>query len=878
MRLSEIEARDWRGLSASLTDLSPRLNLVLGPNEAGKSRLFQALQYAFFEGYRGNAQHKAALQTWDTSQAPFTRVAFEVNGVAYEIQKQYLKGPFAQLSGGGATLKGEDAETRLRELLGTRPGSTRGADVADQGIWPMLMVGQGHSRTPLNDHINEDGKSRLQSRLSDEIGVAAIGETGQRLLELAEREYGRYFTATGQTGKTLTAALARVEKAAAALTAAEAALLQQQAISTDLEGAQEELKTLSRRLNDANDRAAEAERKAQAATQLQGTIQLRTAELHSATTEERSAELALARRTEQAGALAELEAKHRAETEQLHVAQATATQLATDYDRAVQQYGAARDALVAAKDALAAAETHQRRSQIATTIEQRRKQLLDVTNAGRRVAAAAVALNKLPALTPAAIAKLRALHTAVLTARARVTGAAVAVSVTALRSIAIDGAMLASGQRVDIEVIENRSIAIGDVATIAIEPSRGELGALRDALQDAEDALSAALAPFGLPNLAAAESAFVARGDADAELRTARELSAAAGSSSEAELEAQITALSAELADLGVGLDAAPDVVGLTAAARAAEIEVEAAREAQQVARDAQVGGNARRDALVASVGGLAGQIATAKESLASAQSAEALEAAVASTRDARTSAQEALKRAQDAFAEAGGADIQSSAEQARQAADQMALRERTTRERCQRLQGELRITLANAPFETVQDAKAESDLAQAEYGRLMRQAAAAKLLRTTIVEERRKVVDQLTAPVIQRIRPYLSDLFPGSTLSTGENLEFTGLLSGNVAEPFADLSGGAQEQLSLLTRIGLAEVLAGGGTLPLVLDDALVNTDVERIARIQKALYRAAQGGLQVLLFSCHDVLFDSLGADRVITLATQRRRSAAP
>ncbi|WP_169577689.1 hypothetical protein [Sinimarinibacterium sp. CAU 1509] len=56
------------------------------------------------------------------------------------------------------------------------------------------------------------------------------------------------------------------------------------------------------------------------------------------------------------------------------------------------------------------------------------------------------------------------------------------------------------------------------------------------------------------------------------------------------------------------------------------------------------------------------------------------------------------------------------------------------------------------------------------------------------------------------------------------------------------------------------------------------MNTDVERIARIQKALYRAAQGGLQVLLFSCHDVLFDALGADRVITLAPQRRRSAAP
>lgn len=44
MRLLEIEVRNWRGLTAKLGEFSPRLNLVLGPNEAGKSRLFQALK------------------------------------------------------------------------------------------------------------------------------------------------------------------------------------------------------------------------------------------------------------------------------------------------------------------------------------------------------------------------------------------------------------------------------------------------------------------------------------------------------------------------------------------------------------------------------------------------------------------------------------------------------------------------------------------------------------------------------------------------------------------------------------------------------------------------------------------------------------------
>jgi len=64
-----------------------------------------------------------------------------------------------------------------------------------------------------------------------------------------------------------------------------------------------------------------------------------------------------------------------------------------------------------------------------------------------------------------------------------------------------------------------------------------------------------------------------------------------------------------------------------------------------------------------------------------------------------------------------------------------------------------------------------------------------------------------------------------GYELDAGERLDVLGLQSEQLNEPFGEMSGGAQEQISLLTRIGLAEVLAADGTLPLVLDDALVNT-----------------------------------------------------
>jgi uncharacterized protein YhaN len=98
------------------------------------------------------------------------------------------------------------------------------------------------------------------------------------------------------------------------------------------------------------------------------------------------------------------------------------------------------------------------------------------------------------------------------------------------------------------------------------------------------------------------------------------------------------------------------------------------------------------------------------------------------------------------------------------------------------------------------------------------------------------------------------------------------GLRSGNTQESFDALSGGAQEQLALLVRVGLAEVLCETDILPLVLDDALINSDAQRIHQLQRLLFRASRK-LQILILTCHEPLFDTLGADYVISLPVTRR-----
>ena len=59
---------------------------------------------------------------------------------------------------------------------------------------------------------------------------------------------------------------------------------------------------------------------------------------------------------------------------------------------------------------------------------------------------------------------------------------------------------------------------------------------------------------------------------------------------------------------------------------------------------------------------------------------------------------------------------------------------------------------------------------------------------------------------------------------------------------------------------------------LPMLLDDALINTDPRRLLVMQQALYQAADK-LQIIVFSCQDASFEALAPARVYQLHNLRR-----
>jgi len=410
-------------------------------------------------------------------------------------------------------------------------------------------------------------------------------------------------------------------------------------------------------------------------------------------------------------------------------------------------------------------------------------------------------------------------------------------------------------------VVENQRICLGELAEVEIRPGSGELERLRATVSDAAAALESALRTVGVESVARAEEIHDARMACERQLVELGKQVEATSAKPLAQLREDYASGRSELERLGPGNlfgPDAPDTMDRVAGAR------DSARAALAEFRNTLLALRTRSETLHIEGERFVRQY-TGRPTV------EQLQVALDTALAERERATVTLADAQREFADLGGAEVQADARRLAIAAEGLTNRLREVRSAGDQLQGELRTLLLSGHYESKEEAASKVEQAGSDLSRLERQAAAAKRLWETLGAERRRVVEKLTMPVTLRVRPYLQELFPGYGLDAGEGLEVLGLQSNELNEPFGELSGGAQEQLSLVTRIGLAEVLAAEGTLPLILDDALINTDPQRIRRIQRMLFRAADN-LQIILFSCHDVLFDGLGAEFVRQL--ERRR----
>jgi DNA repair exonuclease SbcCD ATPase subunit len=194
---------------------------------------------------------------------------------------------------------------------------------------------------------------------------------------------------------------------------------------------------------------------------------------------------------------------------------------------------------------------------------------------------------------------------------------------------------------------------------------------------------------------------------------------------------------------------------------------------------------------------------------------------------------------------------------------------EAATVQRLDRLAGEheaaQRTLLSQGPYTSLADAEEEIARLRLEEEREQLRLEAIRTLWITYQAEKLGALDGLAEPVSRRATELLAE-FAGrhlAGLQLSVDFSETAISPAEAAReaPLQEMSGGEQEQILLAVRLALAENLTRAERHMVVLDDVLLNTDDQRLARILDYFERH-KDQMQVVILTCHPERYSRIRA----------------
>ena len=85
---------------------------------------------------------------------------------------------------------------------------------------------------------------------------------------------------------------------------------------------------------------------------------------------------------------------------------------------------------------------------------------------------------------------------------------------------------------------------------------------------------------------------------------------------------------------------------------------------------------------------------------------------------------------------------------------------------------------------------------------------------------------------------------------------------------PYRSLSVGAQEQIAIIGRLACATIVAPDGGVPVILDDALGNSDPERLRAMGEVLAAAGEQ-CQIIVLTCQPDRYEHVRVAKVVPLS---------
>ena len=866
-----------------LGELGDGLNLVVGPNELGKSTLLDALRAVLFERYGSSARPIRALQNDRSGAAPFVELVFEVNGAEYTLTKRFVRNPLARLRcPDGTLLEADAAENELRNLLGFSEAGNRGANLETLGMWGVLWVQQGQSFGRPN--LPNSALESLSAGLESEVGTVLGGRRGRELPRVIEQQRGALVTPSrrqprGEYKDTLDAVYELEQR----LSERQQQQLQMSQILEQLEAAEARL----RRLEDGNQDRNDQEELTQARDQL-GEMMRHDLQLEAARSELRIREGQL----EQAQRAQSERASRRAElnTDQKELKQETERleELREHERESLDSLNKLRKALANA-EAEVEATTHSeakwrgildRIARIAELNDLRRQQR-DVEATQGRLDDAQRQAEQIK-VTDESLQRIRQAAEIAEQANARLSVAATRISFDIpgdrLVGIAADGAQLADPPAT-LEAVDPVAITIPERGRILVEPAVAKRDQILRAEREAQAKLHAALREVGAQSLADAQILRDQRRDLEMTADAARrELDRLTPPGDAPMPQPRIDELRQELDGFPEEeeTDQPPQKDLAETNLDVAQAELRETRNEERIAREAV-------DVRGLAVFELSVEVRTLQNSVGSQTELierldERLRNDVEAVSDQQlTEASDSAERAVTEQKKTVSALENEWPASARTRLDARISRLETAIKLREKNRGDLRVKCAGLRerievqdsagiAEAIEHNQYELEQATRRRDRFERELEVLDLLADTFLAVESEARERYLAPVVNRVHPYLQMLFPNAAIAMDEDLNITGMsrLTG-YEESFDRLSMGTQEQIAVLVRLAFAEMLIDqGAPAAVILDDALVFSDDQRMGLMFDILSHAAQR-VQILIFTCREQLFEGLGAHQL-------------
>lgn len=843
MRIHDFSLHNYRGVRSLSLNALPDTGVIVvsGDNEAGKSTVLEALHNILHVSHGSGAKAIKETQPRGQDVGPEASLHASVGPYRFRLTKRWISKKKCELHIEEPRVQqftGKEAEDKLAEIL---------AEHVDTNLLGTLFVEQGE----LSPAFAAAGIPTLTQSLNDASGGESSAQDDTGIMDKVAKEYDRYFQKSGKPNKAYKEIIDTVAAKQQDFEDARRTYDELQSWVSSVENIRAEEERLTEQLPEAKAEHAQASAGLEVATTAKKRVDDAQRDADAAATQLELIKQQMAAREELAEELESAKAKLDNHNESLAAATEAATKEQEQLDAANAEIdkaeAAEKDSRDSVKSARAVVEQVDAAAQLA--------EFTAIKDSVEKLDKESGEEEQLPEVTAQQVTDVEEATTAltVATKLFEQTATAVVLSATSPTTVGIDGDELTVEEEHTQYLNATTTITTGDL-TIEIQPG-GSANPGKD-VERAQAKLDEVLTELGATDLADV------RAKRDAYLEQARSKESREkdrrrilGNRSMEQVLRDIAALTTTLD--GVDVDALPSKADAAKAVADAELTATDAQDAVEKLRAQSVAlrekpAGQRLTTLQIQAEQLTENIAVLEAKLARHDEAADKEALEKNYAAANTAANEAKEALREATAALGAVDFDTASrifEATAANVESITNRLRTTEHELMKLDSH--ITSAEGAAEELEKARVAVAHAQYELDRSDRRARAAKKLYEVLTAHRDAVRRKYSQPFADQLSRLARPVF-GQDVSfeLNENLQVESRVAHGTEIKVGELSGGAQEQLGIISRFAVAE-LTGDTPMPVFIDDALGSTDPQRL-RVMGSVFSEAGKHSQVFVFTC--------------------------